>query len=668
MSFLNQNNEQISARLTQTGRRAIAKGNFNISYFAIGDSEFVYSGFTGTAQSVFAPLDNDNGIKYPISYDSGSTSFFGIPVTGNTSEVVTNQMGSAGIFSGLTLNTGVTTGSISLSSLSSVSAITVNVNSSFSYRDAKYITLAFSDTFNNRTITGYTNSLTYKLLNVVTTTGSTEILTLDRATPYLTGLTGNAKIIANDARIEFPSGSYSATCLPAIPDPSSAHDPWDLNVVWSKLPIGITGTTNPKDYISSTNISTKEFLGYHSNAGQYFTNYTGGTITGTTYVNSFGNEIEVLPSEQNAIAILHYSKAGDFINDPDRFYKFDDYLSADSGFTEVYIPYIDYHRNTGTTIGAKFKITGSTKDVKYVTSKFNSSSFKLRYKDLLDEQNLKVGKVFLDKKVIVFDDQEIVATLDYKSNRRYTLPTPKLESSHSSDGTYLMDGSTGQTLYVSYVLANTNDINFNALPLNNFAKYTTTIATSGTCTTILGPTNVAVKFSGATSFDFLQSNVGDNLKNGIAANKFYILAQITTNNSLPTSNNWKKIDKTPTLNGNGYIDKASLTGATFTLSYNDYYSATPFALSDQTSQFGDKQPFAGGVKVTRESTLEELNFLAVLPLGQFTYSKNPTFVSGNPVITEISLLNGNKDTMVIGKMSSPITRLNAQVLSVRLDF
>ena len=44
MSFLDGNNsEYLSARLTQKGRRAIANGDFKISYFSIGDSEFVYT-------------------------------------------------------------------------------------------------------------------------------------------------------------------------------------------------------------------------------------------------------------------------------------------------------------------------------------------------------------------------------------------------------------------------------------------------------------------------------------------------------------------------------------------------------------------------------------------------------------------------------------------------
>jgi hypothetical protein len=48
MSFLNSNNSEfLSARITKKGRMAIAKGNFIIEYFQVGDSEFDYtSNFT----------------------------------------------------------------------------------------------------------------------------------------------------------------------------------------------------------------------------------------------------------------------------------------------------------------------------------------------------------------------------------------------------------------------------------------------------------------------------------------------------------------------------------------------------------------------------------------------------------------------------------------------
>ena len=189
-------------------------------------------------------------------------------------------------------------------------------------------------------------------------------------------------------------------------------------------------------------------------------------------------------------------------------------------------------------------------------------------------------------------------------------------------------------------------------------------------------TNVAIKFNGTNNFDFLQSSI-TNLKNGIVANKFYILAQITNNNSLPLPHAWRKIDKTPSLNGNGLIDKSSLINSTITLTYNDFYVGTPFILgthmntsySGATSQFGDEQPFAGGIKVTRESSIEEMKLLVNLPSGKFVQSQNPSFQSGGtPAITEIALLDENKNTLAISKAANPITRVGAQVFAVKLDF
>ena len=40
----------IISRLTDVGRRKISQGNFNISYFQIGDSEINYSGLQSNGQ------------------------------------------------------------------------------------------------------------------------------------------------------------------------------------------------------------------------------------------------------------------------------------------------------------------------------------------------------------------------------------------------------------------------------------------------------------------------------------------------------------------------------------------------------------------------------------------------------------------------------------------
>ena len=57
-----------------------------------------------------------------------------------------------------------------------------------------------------------------------------------------------------------------------------------------------------------------------------------------------------------------------------------------------------------------------------------------------------------------------------------------------------------------------------------------------------------------------------------------------------------------------------------------------------------------------------------LPSTQFRTSQNPTYVTGNPRITEIALLNEGKEALIIAKTAKPVERTGTQVFSVRLDF
>ena len=185
MSFLNSSNSEfLSARITSRGRNAIAKGNFNIEYFQIGDSEFDYTApfdnFTGLGsiphQSVFSPMDKEGGIKYPYKIDNSATStVYGVPVQMSTTDIIRNVMGPAGFVSEYkeydpTDCTGTsiecTTQSISISNINGSSSITVPTGSSFN--NCEYITLVFSQFCgtdpNYPVITGQSSSLVYKVL------------------------------------------------------------------------------------------------------------------------------------------------------------------------------------------------------------------------------------------------------------------------------------------------------------------------------------------------------------------------------------------------------------------------------------------------------------------------------------------------------------------------
>lgn len=712
MSFLDSNNSEfLSARITQRGRNSIAKGNFNIEYFQIGDSEFdynlIYSGLTGQTshQKVLSPIDKETGIKYPFKIDSSvSGTTYGTPVDRSTTETIRNVMGPAGFvseYNEFTSCTGTSTTIqcetqlIDITSLTGGTSVQVTEGSGYTY--CEYITIVF-DEFCTTTnaVSGNSSSLIYKIVSI-----SGNTLNLDRNTPDFTGLSGNVQIVCNKCEIEYPASEAVDGCIPYPPDNLEQQNPWTLDIVWGQKPIGadVDGTNESlSGYTGNRFVSTKEFLGYTS-TGQTFENLTGGTITGfsstnigTGFKNSFDELIEVSPKEQRTIAIIHYSEVGDLVNDPERFYKYDDYISYDSGdliplaidrdenditdteYFEVYIPFIYYHRNTGTTYGAIFYMDSTDY---FVRSTINDRH-DLLFRYLIDEQGNKVGKVFPKNKIIVFDDQELVAVLDYRSNRKYTLGAPKVTAvpTNNTIANCIISGTTGQTFYVTYMLSETNGTYspLNSLPSNYYVKLSVNNTGDNECQ-LSYPSDINVKFSGST-FDFF----GDSkFLTELKPKYFYILIQETTDNTdkLPKSEDWRIINYTTEAGGTSL---SGLTGTTFTITKDDLDNSSSFdletfmgsnyLLSGVTTnpQFGDEQPFPGSIRLVRASDIEQMNFLVNLPSGTFETSQNPTYTSGSKYITEISLLNSNKEALVKGKTAIPVKREGTQVFSLRLDF
>lgn len=701
MSFLYSNNSEfVSAKITQKGRNAIARGNFKIEFFQIGDSEFDYnpelsnlSSFTNH-QKVMKPFDKSSGVKYPYKLDDVNDSpTYGEPILNSTVEILRNVMGPAGFvgsygdFDGVSGTTIIGESSeISVGSLNGTNQITV---SGIDFTNIEFIIIVLGTIPSS----GYTNktSLLYKIVEK-----SGQSLTLDRLTPNLGSLSGNVEVIA----LEFgssPIGQISNDCIPAPSDPSGQQDAWMLNVVWTTKPIGDGGDTIDEElsgYTSNRHASTKEYFGYTS-TGQTFTNLTGGTITNpTSFKNSFNEIIEVLPNEQRTIAIIHYSENDKNINDPDMIYKYDDYISystdnedmvavnnvdepiTDTEYFEVYIPFIYYHRSVGTTSGHVFKMDDTDY---YMKSKVNQSHSEL-FRYLIDETGTRVGKVFPHSKLIIFDDQDLVAVLDYRSNRRFTLGAPKV-SPIPSNINPIISGTTSQTFWVTYMFNESESPSpLNYFPSNYYVKLEVNSGLDECNYPI--PSNVGVEFGGNV-FQFMKTTFADYV-NGFLAKNFYVLIQETTDNldKLPIADQWRKIDFTTQAGGGTYLDPSNLTGQTFLVNLFDYDNADLFdletymgsdylnssGLTTNPPQFGDDQPFPGSVKLVRASDIEEMNFLINLPTGQFETTQNPTYISGQKYFTEVALLDKNKNPLVMGKLSTPIKRVGTQVVAVKLDF
>ena len=353
---------------------------------------------------------------------------------------------------------------------------------------------------------------------------------------------------------------------------------------------------------------------------------------------------------------------------------------------KLHIPTLMWHKNPECCFGQTFYVDPAGWDLcypSYMESKKNEdmNTPGMRYYHLWDTRPNtngypnRVGKVFPDYKMIIFDDDEIVAALNYKSNRNWTLPAPKLGLITPNTFSGVLGGTTGlltgssETLHLTYIFSNsafTNSLHCN---------YYTTI-TGNDQSLLPGASDIIVRFG--NEFPFLSEGA----LSGYSANSFKILCQIVSGDTQPTSTAWREIDFTSDISGtsiNGYLTVSGLTGTTFQITNSLYSSASTYNLANyidipengypEILNFGDEYYFYGNLETDITATIYEMRYLINLGRNQFTNTSNPTWTSGTTsYVTEIGLYDSNYDLIVISKLQSPELRQGIQQYVVKLDF
>jgi len=725
MGFILQNTSGlISTRITDVGRRKISQGYLDIQYFQIGDSEVSYTGATdsvSTTSKILMPSYNSqnntgfpqstkNYVKYPYYMDGISGNTYGKPYMESEYVSIFNSAADRGFFSGntscwvpqvcsgYTLNsqydasTSVMDGNLIITIASNPLLCDTSANTTPEVGNLVTIYYGQDDTCS--CISSCYPSLTYQVAYFDGTN-----LGLDRPVPnYLsTGGPGNSRLLFypsgmtqlydtitpsghwNDDVINYESLCYTDQLSPLV---------WNMNIVWSESIAGINNAFyqdynyyNSKDYIG-----TKEYLGYMSSLGQT-------ASTQVYFYNSYGEQVIVEPEDQKAIAIIHFTNQA--INN---FYgeKFavEDYDINNDGETgqarnfKVQIPTLMWHKNSSCCSGTTFFIDppvngGGFMEQGTLQSSKNSdmNSPGIRYYTLWDNnltlagEPSRVGKVFPDDQVIVFDDEEIVAALSYKSNRNWTLPAPKISlvppnicSGDITDNGIL--SAETQTMWISYGFYSDNDFT-SSLHCNYYQQ-------------IQGPTsgctNYAMDISVIFGNEFRCMSMGN--FTGYTADQFYIIAQVTDTGDRPNPSLWKEIDFTNNLSAStvgGYIAPSGLTATTFTVTETLYNNAPyhdmaqtlylPTIGQTGTLNFGSEYYFYGNIETDIQATIYEMKYRINLPSNQFVYSSNPSWNNTvTPNFTEIGLYDSDKDLIFISKMQRPTQRGGIQQIMIKYDF
>ena len=358
MGFIIKNTSAlISSKLTDTGRQRLSQGNFNISYFQIGDSEVTYNELPSSynqqnsmvLDSVFnaqnstgVPNSNKQHVKYPYFVDGMSGGTYGIPFQDSVSQAVFNTASPRGFFSGngitwsaytdnsyvinatyvTKINTldgtniielipsGCSITSIREPEVGDFLVLSLNDNDCECY---DFSTIGFCGTVTGDTCLMSLEScypmLTYRIIEVCTPT----TVKVDRFIPDLSMMNGDC--VANiliyppiiteiyDTLTPSPHFNQSVINFESV----CYTDEFDVNILnmnipWSENPAGMDPNvyTDYSKFGSVNYLGTKEYLGYASSSGQ--------TDTDKVYFyNSLGDQVIVTPEEQKAIAIIHYT-------------------------------------------------------------------------------------------------------------------------------------------------------------------------------------------------------------------------------------------------------------------------------------------------------------------------------------------------------------------------
>jgi hypothetical protein len=482
---------------------------------------------------------------------------------------------------------------------------------------------------------------------------------------------------------------------------------WNMNIPWSESPAGLYPSVyEGYEYFGSIDyLGTKEYFGYASSLGQKDT-------SSVNYYNSFDEKTVVQPEEQKAIAIIHYTN-----QTIDFFYgeKFalEPYDSANPEDTtgqarnfKLHLPWLMWHKNPECCSGQTFWVDPegfedkNLFDVQYIQSNKNSGMNQpgIRYYHLWDTHAnadgypSRIGKVFPDSKIVIIDDEEIIAAMSYKANRNWTLPAPQVSlvtpntcgtPTSTVDG--ILTGNT-ETMYVTYRLTNQTGFT-NSLHCNYYSKV---VGNNNDCNPDTSK-NVALRF-GAEFGCMVQPvysagtpciTACNYLPQGYFGTNFEILCQKVTTGNKPESTQWRIIDYTDVISAstiNGYLTQDGLTGTTFVITpelynaapyydLNDYISLTTLGTTGQTLNFGDEFYFYGGLETDIQATIYEMKYKINLSNAEFLNTSNPTWTQGTKsYITEIALLDKNKDIVVMSKLQSPVLRQGIQQFVIKLDF
>lgn len=579
MSYIvKKNNPLINVKLTDSGRKQLAEGQLDFTFFSLDDGEIDYFRNNLTSLKILGPQDGVDHISHPVpaEKENNESTLYSIPDAISRPDILFNDAKERGFLSNnyeikndLTkarglfvypddlseiVTTNGTTGLTATTELKCFVETDTSVNDSILEGDLLFLEVndpQVNYDLNPSKIDTQPHPIqVYEIqaINAFSSNGETGYtFTLDRELPLFGNFdryTSSGKSVAHI----FPGGD-------AVRDYYDVNDPsaywndsvlnfsangqvetedvpvWNMNIVYKNEIAGLDSTFNK---------SSSDSLGY---------NYKG------LFNYLFYSEYDPLKTK---LAVIHYSN-----NTINNFYGEGFYENS----LQLEVPTLMYHYTENANEIGEIFTCGEER--KQIDNKFH-------YYDLMDQRENRVGKVFIDLKIIVIEDAEIITAMSYKSNRNWTLPQPNLTKidagfcSSSFDEGMLQNDE--EEIVVTYLLRNVNSFS-NSIQCENFARIGLNADEN--------PKDVMVRFP-SDSFPFLTQAL-----DGFNAEDIFILYQKVKKGNIPNPREWNYFLATSLIGGDGCFLGVPQINENFQLTSESFVvnSSVTFDLSNEPIDF-----------------------------------------------------------------------------------
>ena len=731
MSYINkQNTALVRVKLTDIGREQLAQGKLTYNSWVAGDSEvdynyvkgwkeFVPSSDAATGEFFFYGGDGSltRNIYSKVLRPKDKQPYFTSFLLNNQNEfinsidtqsslqlikgVVSNEAADRGFFSGSTVGVGLTaqtsnrfikeSGTIDLVNFDGaidttpyiqgvLSGITLTATSA-----DDYIMFRFSNpTLGDIDTPQMTAATVNQFYNITSISGST--IKVDRELPTLNSFSGTVITYytlpgGNDPEDNYyglPSlaaywntgtlsfDSSCDVCVENIPV-------WNMNNVWSENMAGqwkeyTQNYHNHTLFGSEQYAGTKQFLKYNENP----------TIT----LSSSQLSVSYMDQYIKGISILHYTNScisnfyGEMFN-----------IDGQSGkLLNLDIPIMWHRRSDGGTA------SGTTLGMRFVSDTIlhQLPQTDIEYYDLIEfsgmsvtpDAPLSVGKVFPQLKIVVIDNEELLATMSYKSNRNYSLPDLSANLIPSVDGDCTGCLEAGETMFLTYGLQYTGSTGFTSvLPCQRY-----TVLENNT----QSDKDLQFRINNINQLPYmrkLESPTYDGY--GFYANQFVLLCQkinpATQTRPLPSE--WRVVDYTSTLITSGasetidpiLLENQNSANTGFSLKGSEYNLASgntfnlgveldlPKGDSYGKLTFGDERLYYGNLRTFIGATIYKTLFTINVDGATLQSSSNTTYTVGNDrFVSEVGILDNDGNLVMVGKLSRPIRIADSSTASIEL--